>query len=98
MRWLLILGLILAVVVTVFTLINKELVDVSFLFFSIKIPLVLVMILMLLTGAILGLLAAIPSGYKKNREIKRLKARVKALESASKPESEVVNLPQSLLK
>ncbi|NCD41353.1 MAG: LapA family protein [Bacteroidia bacterium] len=79
-RRLLITGLILAIFLVIFTLINNERVTISLLFASVEIPLALVIILMIFIGVVLGIMVSLPAAYRKNREIRHLKGLLEACE------------------
>jgi len=80
LKWQLIAGLAIAVFVALFTIINSNPTEIDLLFIKISIPLALVVILMILLGAILGVISAMPSSYRLKREIRKLKAQIADLE------------------
>ncbi len=74
MRASFIIGLILAILVTVFALQNNVPTDVKFLMFKSKeLPLVLLLLLTLLIGALIAWLFSVSAWYKKRKEISALK-------------------------
>ena len=84
LRWQLIAGLAIAVFVAVFTIINSNPTEIDLIFIKKPIPLALLVILMILLGAILGVISSMPSNYRLKREIRNLKSQISDLEKKNK--------------
>lgn len=83
MQFKLIIGLILALLVAIFALQNAQVVNISFLVFTIEdAPVAFVIIIMLAVGVLLGLLISAPGSWGKGRRIRELENEVKRKDDA----------------
>ena len=83
----LIFALILAIIVVIFALQNSDTVTVKLWFWEVQSSVALVMLIILLIGAILGVLFSLPSIFKKNKKIEDLEEQIRKLEiKTSSPE------------
>lgn len=76
MRFTLIISLLLAVLAVLFALQNPEQIDVEFGPFDVRGSTALVLIITFALGALVGILAMIPSRMKQRKEVKVLKKRI----------------------
>lgn len=72
----LIIMLILLFVVVLFAVINAQPVNINFIFAEKRVPLVLIIIISVIVGALIALIGTTSSIWKKNRAIKELEAKV----------------------
>ena len=83
----LIFALILAIIVVIFALQNSDTVTVKLWFWEVQSSVALVMLIILLIGAILGVMFSLPSIFKKNKKIEDLEEQIRKLEiKTSRPE------------
>jgi lipopolysaccharide assembly protein A len=83
----LIIALILAILVVIFALQNSDPVTVKLWFWVVQSSVALVMLIILLIGAILGVLFSLPGIFKRNKKIEELEENLRKLEiKTSKPE------------
>ncbi|GGA44707.1 LapA family protein [Paenibacillus physcomitrellae] len=75
-QWSLILALIFALITAVFAVINVEQVEVNLLFSSVKLPLILLILGSVLLGGIIVGAFGIYRGYRQQRQIKQLNAKL----------------------
>lgn len=73
MRFTLIVSLVIIVVVAFFSLQNSQTVQVGFLLWRFEGPLVIVLLITFAAGILCGWLAAIPSAWKKSRQVAELR-------------------------
>ena len=76
----LIFALILAIIVVIFALQNSDAVTVKLWFWEVQSSVALVMLIILLIGAILGVMFSLPSIFKKNKKIEDLEEQIRKLE------------------
>ncbi len=76
----LIIALILAIIVVIFALQNSDTVLVKLWFWEVQSSVALVMLIILLIGAILGVLFSLPSIFRKNKKIEELQEKLRKLE------------------
>ena len=74
-QWRIILGLILTLVIVIFAILNNQQVAINFGFFQPKMPLIIVLVIMLLLGALVSLL--IGKGEKVSPDVKKALAKQK---------------------
>ncbi len=89
-----ILGIVLVILIAIFALINLETVQVSFGFASVKMPLILLMLVCLLFGALIIFLFSTTANVQKNREYRKLQSQSNQKQSELK--IEIQNLQNSM--
>lgn len=72
MRFALILSLLIAIVAVVFAINNPDEITVNLIFYQVTSPLAVVVIVMLLTGVLVGILASLPSIMRRGARIRKL--------------------------
>ncbi|ANF96359.1 LapA family protein [Paenibacillus bovis] len=82
-QWLLILGLIFALIIAVFAVINVDPVQVNLLFDMVQVPLILLILGCALVGGLIVGFYGIYRQYRLQRQIKSLQAQVAELSSTS---------------
>jgi len=82
-QWLLILGLIFALIIAVFAVINVDPVQVNLLFDMVQVPLILLILGCALVGGLIVGFYGIYRQYRLQRQIKSLQAQVTELSSTS---------------
>ncbi|ANS73826.1 hypothetical protein AWM70_03945 [Paenibacillus yonginensis] len=82
-QWSLILALIFALITAVFAVINVEQVEVNLLFGSVKLPLILLILGSVLLGGIIVGAFGIYRGYRQQRLIKQLNAKLAHIQEAT---------------
>ncbi|WP_138495528.1 lipopolysaccharide assembly protein LapA domain-containing protein [Paenibacillus pinistramenti] len=75
-QWFLILALIFALITATFAVINVEQVEVNFLFTSVKLPLILLILGSVLLGGLIVGAFGIYRGFRQQRQIKQLNAKL----------------------
>lgn len=73
MRFTLVVALVIIVLVAIFALQNSQVVQVGFLLWRFEGPLVIVLLVTFAAGILTGWLAAIPSAWRKSRQVAELK-------------------------
>ena len=81
MRFTLIISLLLSVLAVLFALQNPEQIDVEFGPFDVRGSTALILIITFAIGALVGILAMVPSRLKQRKEVKTLKQRIVAREA-----------------
>jgi len=77
-QWRLVAGIILIIIIVLFAVFNVDSVPVNFGFAVVDGPLIIVILVSLLMGALITLLVATGSATKKNKEFKQLRAEIDA--------------------
>ena len=77
-QWRLVAGIILIIIIVLFAVFNVDSVPVNFGFAVLDGPLIIVILVSLLMGALITLLVATGSATKKNKEFKQMRAEVDA--------------------
>lgn len=77
-QWRLVAGIILIIIIVLFAVFNVDSVPVNFGFAVVDGPLIIVILVSLLMGALITLLVATGSATKKNKEFKQMRAEIDA--------------------
>jgi uncharacterized integral membrane protein len=86
MRFAFAVALVIVVVAAFFALQNSQVIQVSFFLWRFEGPLVLVLLVTFAAGILAGWLAAIPSGWKKSRQLAELKRELRQKEPQGGPQ------------
>ncbi|MHA6253451.1 LapA family protein [Oceanobacillus sp. CAU 1775] len=94
-QWALIIGLVLAILMSILAVINVEAVSVNLIFTEIQMPLIILILLSAFIGAIISGALASRKMYHLNKENKHLKQKAETLEKKPKKQpSKTIELKQ----
>lgn len=97
-QWNLILGLIFALIIAIFAVVNVDSVRVNFVFGYTEIPLILIILGSALLGGLIVGMFGILRQYKQQRQIKKLEKEIEELKTAKDEETPIVKKSKELDK